>query len=89
MVYQRLNLPADRAYDLVIGTNVFLYYGAFEQSLARANISAMLRPGGILISTDKLPENVPSSLKDVFDVPIVMSEQPLIQDFAFCYQRTD
>jgi hypothetical protein len=89
VVYERLNLPADRAYDLVIGTNVFLYYGAFEQSLARANISAMLRPGGLLISTDKLPENVPSSLKDVLDIPIVMSEQPLIQDFAFCYQRTD
>jgi hypothetical protein len=89
VVYQRLNLPADRAYDLVIGTNVFLYYGAFEQSLARANISAMLRPGGILISTDKLAENVPSALKDVLDAPVVMSEQPLIQDLAFCYQRTD
>jgi len=89
VVYQRLNLPADRAYDLVIGTNVFLYYGAFEQSLARANISAMLRPGGVLISNDKLAENVPSSLKDVLDVPVVMSEQPLIQDLAFCYQRAD
>jgi hypothetical protein len=89
VVYQRLNLPADRAYDLVIGTNIFLYYGAFEQSLARANISAMLRPGGILISTDKLAENVLSDLKDVLDLPIVMSEQPLIQDLAFCYQRAD
>jgi hypothetical protein len=89
VVYQRLNLPADRAYDLVIGTNVFLYYGDFEQSLARANISAMLRRGGILISTDKLAGNATSSLKDVLDVPVVMSEQPLIQDLAFCYQRAD
>ncbi len=89
VVYQRLNWPADRAYDLVIGTNIFVYYGAFEQSLARANVSAMLRPGGFLISNDKLPEQVPSGLKDVLDVPVVSSEEPRVQDIAFCYQRTN
>lgn len=89
VVYQRLNWPADRAYDLVIGTNIFLYYGAFEQSLARANVSAMLSPGGFLISTDKLADNVPSGLKDVLEVPVDMSEQPLIQDIVFCYRYTN
>jgi len=88
VVYQRISWPADRAYDLVIGTNIFLYYGAFEQSLARANVSAMIRPGGFLISNDKLSDTVPSELKDVLEVPIVMSEQPLIQDISFCYLRT-
>jgi hypothetical protein len=87
VVYQRLNWPADRAYDLVIGTNIFVYYGAFEQSLARANVSAMLRPGGFLISNDKLPEQVPSGLKDMLEVPVVSSDEPLVQDIAFCYQR--
>jgi hypothetical protein len=66
VVYQRLILPAARSYDLIIGTNIFLYCGAFEQSLARANVAAMLRPGGFLISNDKLPEDVPSGLNDVF-----------------------
>jgi hypothetical protein len=89
VVYQRLRWPADRAYDLVIATNIFLYYGTFEQSLARANVSAMLRPGGFLISNDKLSDTVPSELKDVLEVPVVMSEQPLIQDIAFCYLRTN
>jgi hypothetical protein len=89
VVYQRLNWPADRAYDLVIGTNIFVYYGAFEQALARANVSAMLRPGGFLISNDKLPEKIRSELKDVLEVPVVSSEQPLVQDFAFCYLRTN
>jgi len=88
-VYQRLSWPADRAYDLVIGTNISLYYGAFEQSLARANVSAMLRPGGFLISSDKLPDIVPSDLKDVSEVSVVSSKQPLVQDFAFCYLRTN
>ncbi|MGD0226842.1 MAG: hypothetical protein ABSF71_31330 [Terriglobia bacterium] len=85
VVYQRLSWPADRAYNLVIGTNIFLYYGGFEQCLARANLSAMLQPGGFLISNDKLSDKVTSELKDVLDVPVVSSEQPLVQDFAFCY----
>ena len=89
VVYQRLSWPADRAYDLVIGTNIFLYYGAFEQSLARANVSAMLRPGGFLISNDKLADKVASGLKDVLEVPVVSSEQPLVQDIVFCYLRTN
>jgi hypothetical protein len=89
VVYQRLSWPADCAYDLVIGTNIFLYYGAFEQSLARANVSAMLRPGGFLISSDKLADKAPSELKDVLEVPVDMSEQPLIQDIVFFYQRTN
>jgi hypothetical protein len=88
VVYQRLNLPQDQAYDLVIGTNIFLYYGGFEQSLARANIAAMLRPGGLLISTDKLADQVPSRLEDVLELPVDMSEQPLIRDVMFCYRRT-
>jgi len=89
VVYQRLPWPAALSYDLVVGTNIFLYYGAFEQSLARANVSAMLRPGGFLISNDKLAEEVPSVLKDVLEVPVVMSQQPLIQDVSFCYLRTN
>jgi len=87
VVYQRLNLPPQRAYDLIIGTNIFLYYGAFEQSLARANLAAMLKPGGLLISNDKLADRVSSGLKEIKEVQVDMSEQPLIRDIAFCYQR--
>jgi len=89
VVYERLNLPAERAYDLIIGTNIFVYYGDFEQSLARANVSAMLRPGGFLISNDKLPDKVPSGLKTALEVPVVISLSPGVQDTAFCYQRAN
>ena len=60
IVFQRLPLPPAERFDLIIGTNIFLYYGAFEQSLARANVSAMLKPGGYLLSNDKLQDTVPS-----------------------------
>lgn len=38
--------------DLVIATNVLLYYDGFEQALALASIGAMLRPGGLLLTND-------------------------------------
>jgi SAM-dependent methyltransferase len=56
IVLQRLNLaPADR-FDLIVGTNIFLYYDAFEQTLALENAGAMLKPGGLLLTNDRLPE---------------------------------
>ena len=87
IVYQRLLLQPEQAFDMVIGTNIFVYYGEFEQSLARANIATMLKPGGYLISNDKLPDTVPSGLNDVLDTPVVSSVDPLVKDVVFCYQR--
>lgn len=56
IVLERLNLaPADR-FDLIVGTNIFLYYDAFEQTLALENAGAMLKPGGLLLTNDQLPE---------------------------------
>ena len=71
----------------MIGTNIFLYYGAFEQSLARANVAAMLKPGGLLLSNDKLPDTVPSGMQDALNVDIVSSQNPLVTDTMFCYRR--
>ena len=87
IVYERFVLPEEQRFDLVIGTNIFVYYGGFEQSLARANVAAMLKPGGFLISNDKLPDTVPSGLTDVLETPVVSSQQPLVKDVVFCYQR--
>jgi hypothetical protein len=56
IVLERLNLaPTDR-FDLFVGTNIFLYYDAFEQTLALENAGAMLKPGGLLLTNDRLPE---------------------------------
>jgi chemotaxis methyl-accepting protein methylase len=60
IILQRLELPAEEKFDLIVGTNVFLYYDEFQQALALANIQRMLRPGGMLLSNNALPE-LPSS----------------------------
>jgi hypothetical protein len=88
IVFQRLPLAPDERFDLIIGTNIFLYYGGFEQSLARVNIAAMLKPGGFLLSNDKLPDTVPSGLEQVMVSEIPMTGAPVITDYIYCYRRT-
>lgn len=56
IVLERLNLAAADRFDLIVGTNIFLYYDAFEQTLALENAGAMLKPGGLLLTNDQLPE---------------------------------
>ena len=88
IVYQYMPTPAEQRFDLIIGTNIFLYYGAFEQSLARVNIAAMLKPGGYLLSNDKLQDTVASGLESVLVTEIPMTGVPVITDYIFCYRRS-
>jgi hypothetical protein len=87
VVYQQLEPSPE--FDIVIGTNIFLYYGAFEQGLARRNISAMLRPGGYLLSNDKLSDTVASDLSDVLETTTTMSVDPPVTDLMICYRRAN
>jgi len=49
-----LNIVTDRldgeAFDLVIATNVFIYYDVLDQALAMSNVEAMLKPGAFLLA---------------------------------------
>ena len=51
IVLQRLEpLPPGELFDLIVATDILVYYDVFEQSLALANVAAMLRPGGVFIT---------------------------------------
>lgn len=56
IVAQRMEAPESEAFDLIIATNILVYYDTFEQSLAMNNVEHMLRPGGILLSNNALLE---------------------------------
>ena len=86
VVFQYLELPAEQRFDVIIGTNIFLYYGPFEQSLARRNIAAMLKSGGYLLSNDHLADVVKSGIDQKMLTTIVMTAEPVIRDSIFCYQ---
>jgi hypothetical protein len=61
IVLERLEprTPAEQ-FDLIIATNILLYYDVFEQSLAAVNIATMLRPGGVFL-TNNPPAQVPGN----------------------------
>ena len=56
IVSDRLDLPRSRRFDLVLATNVLVYYDTFEQTLALASVAAMLKPGGVLLTNDAVLE---------------------------------
>jgi hypothetical protein len=49
-------LPESERFDLVIATNILIYYDVFEQSLALANFARMLHSGGLLLTNNPLFE---------------------------------
>lgn len=63
IIVQRLNLPAADRFDLIVATNIFVYYDPFEQSLALENSGAMLKPGGLLLTNDRLPTRPSGSMQ--------------------------
>lgn len=66
IVFERIESGSpDERFDIVIATNILLYYGVFEQSLAAANIATMLRPGGFLLSNNQVFELPPIPLAGV------------------------
>lgn len=87
IVYQRLPLATEQGFDLIIGTNIFVYYDAFEQSLAKANISAMLKTGGFLLSNDRFPNTVPSDLSNELETTLIFARNPDRTDTMYCYRK--
>ena len=59
IVSSRLAASGDGLFDLIVSTNVFVYYSAFEQALAAANVASMLRGGGVLITNNDIPVVAP------------------------------
>jgi len=87
IVYQRLELAPEERFDLIIGTNVFVYYGAFEQSLVRANVASMLKPGGFLLSSEKLADRIENGLQPDITTQVPMTGPPVMTDYIFGYRR--
>jgi hypothetical protein len=86
IVHQRMAAPQD--FDLIIATNILVYYDVFEQSLALANIESMLRDGGFLLSNNALLELPVSKMKSVDYLTVVYSDRPDDGDHIVWYQRS-
>jgi hypothetical protein len=61
IVTQQMNIENGQGFDLVIATNILVYYDLFQQGLAMANIAHMMNSGGLFLSNDTLSaHHVPS-----------------------------
>ena len=88
IVLQRLEpVQDDDRFDLVIASNIFVYYDAVEQSLALANVAAMLRPGGVLLSNHSVPALPATGMRAGGATRVVYSSRPDDSDRVLWYQR--
>ncbi len=87
IVFQHLVLASKQGFDLIIGTNVFVYYGEFDQSLARLNMALMLNPGGFILSNDKLAGSPADGLTDSLQTLQIVARNPYRTDYMFTYKH--
>ena len=74
-------------FDLVIATNVLVYYDRLDQTLAFSGIEAMLRPGGFFMTNNVVVE-LPSSLLRSVGLMTVRHSAGKI-DRVFWYRRNE
>jgi hypothetical protein len=77
-------LPEAERFDLIVATNVFVYYTPFEQAMAVANAGLMLRPGGLLLLNGAVP-TAPPIKPSVGTFDVAYSDRQY--DHLFSYQR--
>ena len=87
MVAQQLDVPPEGGFDLVIATNVFLYYNFFEQALAMQNINRLMNRGGIFLVNQILSNQHPASLKFIDQCYVPFSSKGLYGDDVVAYQQ--
>jgi hypothetical protein len=87
VVLERPPLADDERFDIIIATNILVYYGVFEQSLALANVASMLRPGGFLLSNNVVVELPTTPLHAIGDTRTTYSDRPDDSDDIVWYRR--
>jgi len=63
VVAQRAEFEKGQLFDLVIATNILVYYDRFGQALAMASIASMTKPGGVFLTNDALSSHHVRSLE--------------------------
>ena len=88
IVVQRASFesPSEK-FDLLVATNIFVYYDTFEQSLALTNVAAMLKPGGFLLTNNLLLELSGSKMRSAGHTAVKYSEHEADGDTIVRYRR--
>jgi hypothetical protein len=87
VVCQRLDLPEAERFDVVVATNILVYYDTFEQCLAMANVARMTAVGGLFLTNNVLLELPGSTLRSVGYRTVVFSDAASDGEHVFYYRR--
>jgi len=87
IVFEEFDRSATGSFDLIIATNVFIYYDAFEQALALRNIATLLKPGGFFLTNDWLPQVSQIPMRSMGYTPVRYGESGDWGDNVFWWQR--
>ena len=88
IVLQRLELPGSEKFDLIVATNILVYYDNFDQSLAMINVEHMLKPGGFMLSNNALLEFPFFKVRSAGYTTVVYSDRPNDGDHIVWYRRS-
>jgi SAM-dependent methyltransferase len=87
IIVERLEpLPESERFDVIVATNILVYYGPFDQALALANIAKMLRPGGYFVTNYAMSPLPPLESAASVTTSVFFDRQGN-GDTLFCYQR--
>jgi hypothetical protein len=84
---QQLALAGAARFDLIVGTNVFVYYDRLQQGLATIGVSNMLQPGGFLLSNNALVEIPVVGLRSIGYSKVLYSQRDEDGDLVIWYQK--
>jgi len=87
IVLEEFDRSATGPFDLIIATNVLIYYDTFEQALALRNIASLLKPGGFFLTNDWLPQVSQIPMRSTGYTPVRYGESGDWGDNVFWWQR--
>ena len=73
-------------YDVIVATNILVYYDAFEQALALANLASMLKPGGFFLTNYAVTPRPPMETT-ASETTAVFFDRQQNGDTIYAYQR--
>jgi hypothetical protein len=87
IVAQTTDLPDGDGFDLLVATNILVYYDLFQQALAMANITHTMNPGGIFLANNALPAAHDPRLKFLGRKQVFFAKDGSYGDDVFVYRR--
>jgi SAM-dependent methyltransferase len=87
VVFEQFAGSATKPFDLIIATNVLIYYDTLEQALALRNIATFLKPGGFFLTNDGLPHVSQTPMRSTQYTPVRYGESTDWGDNIFWWQR--